>query len=254
MILLGAAAFAAVPCRADIIPNAVFSGQVSCGSGPSATQQTDSSGTFSTGCATATLSYLNGTASIMASGYNTNDTYNSVVSTEVSFFFEAVGSKSEPVPVDISGNGSASSTCVNVNECGIYGTASLDTPFGDATACSSNLVAGDGGCSVGTPTNIEKNPFSLTLSGDITPGTIYEVDVTAGGTSASFAGSSFTASMDPQVVIAPSFADANDFTLEFSPNPPSTVPEPSSISLLLVVFLGLGAVLRFRSAKAGRVS
>jgi hypothetical protein len=216
--------------------------------------QTDSSGTFSTGCAMATLSYQDGVASITASGYNTNGSYASTVSTEVTYYFEVVGSISEPVPVDISGSASASTTCVNVNECSVYGTASLDTPFEDATACSSNLVAGGGGCSVATPTNIEENPFSLTLTGDVNPGAIYEIDVTAGGTSNSYLGSSFSASIDPQVTIDPSFADASDFTLEFSPNPASAVPEPSSMSLLLVICLGFGAALRLRSAWPRRVS
>ena len=92
---------------------------------------------------------------------------------------------------------------------------------------------------------IVQNPFSVTLHGNVTPGRIYEVDVSAGGAANDSLGSSFSASIDPQVTSDPSFADASDFTLEFSPNPPSTVPEPSSMSLLLAICLGLGAVRRF---------
>jgi len=240
MMLSAVAAFIAVPCSADIIPNAVFSGQVTCDSGLPA--QTDSAGTFSTGCAMATLSYQDGEASITVSGYNTDGMFTSGVSTEVTYYFEVVGSTSEPVPLDISGSGSASAT--SANNFAVYGSAGFITPFGDATACSSPQV---GACPVPSPTvGIVQNPFSVTLDGDVTPGRIYEIDVSAGGDANGFFGSSFSASIDPQVTIDPSFADASDFTLEFSPNPTSAVPEPSSTSLLLVICLGLGAVRRFR--------
>lgn len=267
MILMAAAASTAVPCRADVVvlPDAVFSGQVNCGAGPGV--QTDSAGTFSVsaGCATATLSYrvvpvqgttVSGEASVTASGNNTKVTgagigyYSSGVSAEVTYFFEVVGSISEPVPVDISASGSASATSANNSD--VYGTAGIITPFGDATACSSPSL---GACPVPSPTvGIVQNPFSVTLRGNVTPERIYEIDVSAGGSAAGFFGSSFSASIDPQVSIDPSFADAQDFSLEFSPNPPSLAPEPSSMPLLLVSCLILAMALRLRSARRRRVS
>ena len=243
-------------------PNAVFSGSVGCGAGPG--EQTDSAGTFSIGsggCATATLSYLDvpvpgtaisGEALVMASGNNMDVTgtgigyYSSTVGAEVTYYFEVLGSLSVPVLIDITGTGSASAT--SDNDFGQYAASGFDTPFGDLSACYSSGV---GACSPGVsiPTS-----FSTTLSGYLTPGIIYEIDVTAGGTAGGFYGSSFSASADPQVAIDPSFPDASDFTLEFSPNFTSAAPEPSSMSLLLVACLSLGAVLRFRCARPRRVS
>jgi hypothetical protein len=263
MILSVVAAFmvpnAAFSGPVSPLPDAVFSGNVGCGAGPG--EQTDSAGTFSIGsdgCATATLSYLDvpvagmiisGEASVTAGGNNMDVTgtgigyYSSGVSAEVTYYFEVVGSPSVPVLIDITGTGSASAT--SANNSGQYAAAGFVTPFGDLSACYSSAV---GACSPGVsiPTS-----FSTTLSGYLTPGTIYEIDVSAGGTAGGFFGSAFSASADPQVAIDPSFPDASDFTLEFSPNFTSAAPEPSSASLL-AIGLGLGAVLRFRSARPRR--
>jgi hypothetical protein len=257
MFLLVSAGFA----HADIIgsyfliPPVQFFGQIGAST-------ISAPGTYTIGPTTVTLSYHDGEASISGSGSTPYHGANEGGSAGVTYYFEVFGSKSEQVPLIFTGSGSTSISSITYPGTGDFeGTqfaiAGYNLPLGlglpeyrGGYEDLINTCSGSGGAIPGI-TCQNQNSFSFSLSADATPGTIYEIDVSAGG-SAVFVGS-WAASVDPQVEIDPSFADASDFTLEFSPNPPSAVPEPSSMPLLLLVCLGVGALLWFRSARARRV-
>jgi hypothetical protein len=149
----------------------------------------------------------------------------------VTFFFAVVGSKSERVPIIFNASGSASYIGA-----GSSANVTFETPVGDLSACSMGPAAGQ--CTPGVPS------FSSFLHGTVNPGTMYQISVAISGFVVSDIPGSWNASVDPQVAIDPSFADASDFTLEFSPNPMSAAPEPSSMLLTLFSFLCLGSLVR----------
>jgi hypothetical protein len=227
--------------NADTVGAVVFSGQVNCSS---SIIQTDSPGTFSfpnSNCITATLGYADGDASASITGVSLGGgAYSTGGTLEVQYFFEVVGSISEPVPLILSATGSSSDTGGSffAGEAAVYASATFETPFGSLSACTESSECGFSPAS-----------FSSSVTGNGTPGTIYEIDVAAGGGAGSFFAGSWTASIDPQVMIDPNFADAGDFTLEFSPNPAGFAPEPSSFSLLVLccfTVLGGGVFVRGR--------
>ena len=146
------------------------------------------------------------------------------------------GAISESVPLIFTATGSTS---------GSFAQAEFQViPMGVlATACTPV-----GACGGGVPSS-----FSGPLHGEATPGTVYQVTVSIRG-GASGTGS-WAASVDPQVQIDPSFADASDFTLQFSPSAQSAVPEPSSMSCLGVCLLvGIAGVLARRQKRCGCLS
>jgi hypothetical protein len=189
----------------------------------------------------ATAAYGLGDASVSANGSTVGGENTAVSSAEavVLYYVEAVQTGSTPVgvtavPLIFSGTVTTSASGIQA-----AASASFETPGGAIDACSkSNGPCGGVGSNSGT------------INYNATPGSIYDVEVNAGGGSGVGSGTWF-ASADPQVEIDPSFAYANDFTLEFSPaatsgtggtNPPPTVPEPSNLALL---FVGLSALLGF---------
>jgi hypothetical protein len=211
----------AVPCCADIIPQAEFGGQVIFGSGPSCCLNPNGPGTFTINVDAAdfimaTLLYQDGEASISGNGSETPNTVSQITDLHITFFFAAFGSISESVPLIFTASGSTSQTGSNSTA-----NATFVSPGGTLSACS--MGSAEGQCAPGVPTS-----FSSTLFANATPGTIYQIEVAIGGSTV--LGGAWAASVDPQVEINPSFADASDFTLQFSPNPTSSVPEPHSRS------------------------
>jgi hypothetical protein len=195
---------------------------------------------------TATAAYGLGDASVSASGSTVGGENTAVSSAEavVIFFVEAVQTGSTPVPVSqvpliFSGSVTTSATGTQAAS-----SASFETPAGSIDACSkSNGPCGSQASNSGTSTY------------NALPGSIYDIEVNAGGGSGVGSGTWF-ASADPEVEIDPSFAFAGDFTLEFSPDgtssgggttPPPSVPEPSNLAQLSVglsALLGLTAMRR----------
>jgi hypothetical protein len=236
VIFVVAVAAMAVPCCAATIPPVVFAGQMYFDgffppiNGP---------GTFTYGTGadfiSATVLYADGDASLSASGSNTLD-LSQEVDPSVTFSFGVFGSISEPVPLIFTASGSTSQTgpASGVN-------VSVFAPGGSLSACSEGAAAGQ--CTPGVPSS-----FSSTLHANATPGTIYQFTAAInGGSSDAVLGATWSATVDPEVEIDPSFADAGAFTLEFSPDPPA--PEASSVLLLLAGCLALGAVAWFRSVR-----
>jgi hypothetical protein len=150
----------------------------------------------------------------------------------VFFYFSVVGSKSETVPLLFTG--SVSATSANPNSTGA--AASFDFPGGQFEACSSGPAEA---CVPGG----SKSIFT-TYNAD--PNSLYFASVSAGGTFGRQESiwtlmdlqESWNASADMRIQIDPTFADAKDFKLEFSPNPPG-VPEPGSLLLLGTGLLAL---------------
>jgi hypothetical protein len=144
----------------------------------------------------------------------------------VTYYYMVSGSLSEPVPllIDASGSVSASGTGT-VN-------AVLESAAGDL--CATTVNGGDCG-----------NPGSLAFSSspisfDATPGTLYSIVVSVvGGADGT---GSWSGSVDPQVEINPSFADASDFTVAFSQSASTSAPEPGSLGLIVAGMALLGGL------------
>ena len=242
--LLAIVAAIASPCRAGtiLLPSAVFTGNVNNITiyAPGTYTSVNYGGPGAIDTTTMKEFYRNGYSMISASGSAAPYPYHgsSGAGGVVSYFFIVSGSKSELVPLIFTGKGSTSATGFTANA-----WAAFETPAGTLAACS---VTATSGSSCGSVT---ASSFSSTLQGNVIPGTIYEIDVaimgsTTGGTTS---GGSWAANVDPEVMIDPSFADKNLFSLQFSPLGAS---EPSSISLLS---LSCAAVIAsFRSARARR--
>lgn len=102
--------------------------------------------------------------------------------------------------------------------------------------------------------------MSFTDSVSATAGQDIQVQISAAGSGVATGAldccaghAKFQAIADPTIQIDPSFAFANDFTIVFSPNLPSTtaVPEPSSIALLAIGLLAWMALLRSNGLRRG---
>ncbi|MGO9275529.1 MAG: PEP-CTERM sorting domain-containing protein [Terriglobia bacterium] len=187
------------------------------------------------GCSgsTVTISYANGNASASGSGWASgSNPPNSGGGGEVLFYFSvecSIGTcPSETVPLIFTGSGSSSAS-------GPYteALAYFNTPGGTLYACS---ATGSAVAACGT----DPSAFSGFTTYSIRPDILNDAAVYFTG--ASVGSGSWSYSVDGTVEIDPSFADAGDFKLEFSPNP-ATVPEPSSLWLFGTgLFALLGAV------------
>ena len=254
LILLAAGAALALPSAsyADGIPAAIFTleatGATSLSTGGTITGTTTNI-VFEGGTqvSTPTGAYGLGDASVSASG-STDGGLNTAVSSAhavVIYYVEAVQTGSTPVPVSqvpLIFSGTVTTTASGIQA---DASASFETPGGSIDACSSST----GPCGSPSASN------SGTINYNASAGTIYDIEVNAGGGSGVGSGI-WSASADPEVEIDPSFAYASDFTVEFSPggtsggggtNPPPTAPEPSNLALLsvpLATLLGLTAVCK----------
>jgi hypothetical protein len=200
---------------------------------------------------TATAAYGLGDASVSASGTTVGGENTAVSSAHavVIYYVEAVQTGNTPVPVGevpLIFSGSVTTTASGIQAAA---SASFETPAGSIDACSSSTG----------PCGFPSASASAALNYNALAGTIYDIEVNAGGGSGVGSGTYF-ASADPEVEIDPSFIYASDFTVEFSPDesstgsgttppppPPPTVPEPSNLTLLsvpLLVLVGLTAMFK----------
>ena len=236
-------AFAALPsvARADGVPSAGFSGSASGSnaslSGPGTLNGSACSPGPEGGCesGTVTLAYSGGNASASASGTTSggNGVPNAVADGVVFFFFIVSGPANTEVPLIFSGSGSTSAS-------GVYATSQSQfySPGGFFDACSESGVPG--ACSNGAG-GLEPTSYAGQKFASISSNTLEDIEVIVGGGSTLGSGS-WSASVDPTIEINPTFADAGEFTIEFSPDiitvPPS-MPEPATWALLLI---GIGVL------------
>jgi hypothetical protein len=189
------------------------------------------------GCetSTATASYFFADASVSGSGSTAGGvaTANTAGSADVTFFFEVVGPATGLVPLIFTGSGSTSASGV---EASAY--AYFETPGGDLYACSGTGPSAASCLLEGSPL---PTSYSGSIDYSVSPNVPYDLSLMASGGATEGSGS-WSASVDPEVTINPSFAPAGDYTLEFSAGPlSSVVPEPSSSLLLgagMLVLLG----------------
>jgi hypothetical protein len=153
-------------------------------------------------------------------------------SADYTYYFEVEG-PSGSVPMLVSAAGQSQTTAT-----AYYSDATFDVQNGGVYAVNESADA-----TATTPAS-----FSFKQSVDITANTVQEVDCSA-GVSIGFNGVA-SAYLDPQISIDPTFPNASEYSLVFSPNFP--VPEPSVTGLFILglSLAGLSAVrLNFREYK-----
>jgi hypothetical protein len=201
---------------------------------------------------TITASYLNGDATISASGSSTGGTGSSPPQlesqVEVYINFEVVGPVSYvsvPVIYSATGTTSASATCSGENPdttCAYVGVSF------SGTGATSSLLACSPSCAD------EPSSFSESLVGNVYSNEAADFGLNLIGQSGgNFAGpGSWSATLDPMVEIDPAFlADNPGYSLEIDANPPGTsaAPEPGSLLLLGTGMISLAGVVRRRMSK-----
>jgi len=138
----------------------------------------------------------------------------------VTFDFSVVGSKSETVPLIFTGKAN-----VNTNSVGDAAVAEafVNTPVGDFEACSSEDCLLFGG---------PPDHFSFSTIYNASPNHVYVASVSADGSGLYAPPDFLRFYADLKIQIDPSFVDASDFKIEFSPAPTGNVPEPGSLLML----------------------
>jgi hypothetical protein len=141
-----------------------------------------------------------------------------------------MGHGTTPVPLIFNATGTTSVTGGYA-----YGQVEVGTPGGGLNACSAGAFYASS-CTGEPPAFSSAVPFSLA------PGTQSDISISVACNLETTG--TCSASIDPMIEIDPTFADANQYSLVFSPAVGSTAtPEPSSLPLLgvsgLLVLLGL---------------
>jgi hypothetical protein len=97
------------------------------------------------------------------------------------------------------------------------------------------------------------NPLSMSLrdlikfmqTGFRTVGVLSDYEVIVTG-NAGLGSGQYSATLDPKIIVYPSFPDASTYSIVFSPNvggsAGSAVPEPSTWAMMIVGFVGLGFI------------
>ena len=201
------------------------------------------------GCSsgTASDSYSSGNGLASGSGSTTGTQPPPLASGgQVSFYFEVTGPAGESVPVIVSGSGSATASGIMAGASVVFEW--VQDPSAYAEACAATADYG----SCGTV----PNAFSKGYEFNIPEGWMNEVTFSASGNNVNpstgvYGAGSWSASIDPMVEIDNSSGLYGAYTLEFSPNPPSSVPEPRTANLMIVGLCVLAMAGAFGREKLG---
>jgi hypothetical protein len=186
----------------------------------------------------ASIAYNNGTVAGANSGMTSGGiaVANASGFGSATFFFDVLGPSNVLVPLIITASGSTSAS-------GPEAVDQVQVSFagGQFYACSGTgpEVAACGSAS---------SSFSGSKSFSLESNLLSDVEVTISGSSTGGTGG-FSGMVDPMITIDPNFAIANEFSLLFSPgvNP---VPEPSGLTLALVLLALLSAMAAIKEIKA----
>ena len=176
-------------------------------------------------------------------------------SSELIYEAQVTGPAGTQVPVNFASTGSASSSGAGLSESAFFLDALPAGGFAyQFIACSDSQ--NPNACSqIGSP----NSSFNVTQQLLLTPGVPVEIFLLASSGSFDTPGNSFaSAQVDPYIYIDPSFANADQYSIEVSAgvgNSPPPVPEPSTLALLGTGALGLVGVARRKGAgQVGRVA
>jgi len=226
------------PAHALPVPAASISGNPGF-AGFSTTGSLDSFGSYSGQCSPISIpcslsvqsAYADGDMSISATAIDAG-----IVTGVAAFSFEVVGPSDAAVPVEITASGASSpgeAGTFAVGEVSVFGTSSPYATF----VCSSTL----GSC-------VDPSSFSGTYAIGTAP---VGEDVLVQMTWKIFVSGSVA--LDPMITIDPIWLEENPgYSLAFSPNISSSVPEPLTLSLFGAGLVG-AAALRRRKRKLARV-
>jgi hypothetical protein len=157
------------------------------------------------------------------------------------------------------GEGTASSVPINIITSGYASFSYSGTVIGGAVQSYADwgLLSANGQSitPLGIFGSVEASPSQVpyasfgpsTVLGTTTPDTMYGIYIHISGSASGGAGDSATATgfVDPQVVIDPSFAQANDYEIVFAPGV-LPAPEPSTGSMLMLGITASICARRFR--------
>ncbi|MGD0519895.1 MAG: PEP-CTERM sorting domain-containing protein [Terracidiphilus sp.] len=204
-------------------------------SGNEANSAPGGGGAFST----ATASYADGGGAVSGNGYSSGGPYSPVSSGDasVTIYFEVVGPASDVPNVPIIFTGTAVTSVNSDTDASASAIFQLYYYFDD-TACSG----------YGCDSSLWPSSFtSLQTEEYLYPNTVYAPSIGIVGDAGEGDGTWY-ASLDPLIEIDPTFPDASDYSLEFSPNPSGTstvTPEPGTLTLFgSGLFVLAGAVRR----------
>ncbi len=184
-----------------------------------------------------TLTYQDGqvTAMIVGStsgGPATANAYSAANAT-IFFYVEGPGAFGKSVPLDFTaasmGAGAPMASGLNA-----IADVQVDWSAGEFTAC-----AGSGPSTASCKG--QGSSFSGTQKGFGEIGVLNDYGVSVTGSAGGLGSGQYSATLDPKIIVDPSFPDASAYSIVFSPNvgvPP--VPEPSAWAMLIIGFGGLG--------------
>ena len=164
------------------------------------------------------------------------DSVTATADASVKYYFEVSGPGPAVVPVEMTFSATASATLSSATFkfSGVSGGNPVDYEYDCPTSCSLTdfpfMVDAD------TP-----SPISMLLYGSV--GLIDEPGVSSAA--------SFSATLDPTITIDPIFLESHPgYSLVFSRNPSTPVPEPGTWSMMLIGVAGLGVTARLRRRRA----